>query len=259
VANPLPERRYTDSRDHYWRDLFNAMSAESEDHAISGWSRTGLLLRLRAYTEVLPLLQLPEGALVLDLGSGSGVYSRMLSSRGYRVVAADFASGVLAKARERNGPSGAAGFVSGDACRLPFAGGVFDHVVCIGLFQSLERSDRALGESIRTLKPGGSICLMTLNRRELKTRIGRALGRDECIVVNGRPRPRLETYDPSRLAGQMRAAGFQRLSVRPVQIYPEGMRRLAPLVNLWSRIPVAGYLTARSFMVLGRKANGKER
>ncbi len=252
MKKPIPEGRVTSSREAYWKGLFNQFSQQQEEHAISGWSPQGLRLRMQAYVCALPSLNLAPGSLVLDLGCGPGSYTRMLGAGGFRVVGVDFAWMVAAGARKRASVNGV-DYVAGDATSLPFGEGVFDHVVCIGLFQSLERYEQALAEIKRVLKPGGVLCLMTLNRRFVKCRLDRLRGREEMLMVDGSARPRLSTYDPHQFAQTLRQTGFAVTSLRPVQVYPEKLNRLEPLIRVWNRLPVLKFETARSFMVIATK------
>lgn len=252
MKKPLPSRRHTTSRERYWREMFNDFSGLKTDHAISGWSSQGLRLRMEAYRQALTFFELDPGALVLDLGCGAGAYSRVLGAGGFRVVGCDYAWLVAGQARKRT-EHGLADYIAGDAVRLPFADDLFDHVVCVGLFQSLHNHREALQEIRRVLKPGGVLCLMTLNRCNLKARFDRLLGREDIIVVDGLAQARLNTFDPGRFIGEMEDNGFQRLSLQPVQIYPDKLSSLTPLIMLWNRLPGLRYLTARSFMVVGWK------
>lgn len=248
----LPARRFTPSREAFWQEMFNDLSRQPDDHAVSGWSAQGLRLRFATYARLLPALKLPEGGRVLDLGCGAGVYSRYLGGKGYRVVGVDFAWRVAARAQERT-DSGCTAYLSGDAGCLPFAAESFDHVLCIGLFQSLQRPQVALAEIFRVLKPGGSCCLMTLNRDNLRTRLTALLGREEVIVVDGRRQARLCTYRPAKFRTWSRQVGFEGVQVRPVQIYPPNLDSLAVLIERWNRLPMFPYFSALSFVVTSRK------
>ena len=250
----VPKGRITTSREDYWRNLFNQFSAHQEEHSISGWSPQGLRLRMKAYQQVLSSMELPAEALVLDLGCGAGAYSRFLGAAGFRVVGCDYAWLVAGQAHKRT-ESENVNFLSGDACRLPFTESLFDHVVCIGLFQSLHKHREAMAEIYRVLRPGGSLCLTTLNRCNLKTRFDRWLKREEMIMVGDQLQARLNTYDPAFFCRELEETGFSDLQCRPVQIYPESLNPLSPLVGLWNRLPGLRYLTARSFMLVGRKVD----
>ncbi|SDM83655.1 Methyltransferase domain-containing protein [Geoalkalibacter ferrihydriticus] len=252
MSKPLPPRRKTSSREAYWREMFNDFSALESDHAISGWSPQGLSLRMKSYVQALPSLNLKPGALVLDLGCGAGAYSRVLGEAGFRVTGVDYAWLVAGQARRRTTLKNV-DFLSGDATCLPFADNLFDHVVCIGLFQSLHKHREAMAEIHRVLKPGGVLCLITLNRRNLKAVLDRKLGREEIIVVEGQSQARLNTYDPKVFQDELAEVGFIDLNRRPVQIYPEWLNPVSTVIDLWSRVPALGDLTARSFMITGTK------
>lgn len=248
--NKLPPRRFTDSRANYWQGMFNDFADQDADHAISGWSVSGLARRYEAYCAVLPELAVPAGGSALDLGCGTGVYTRYLASQGLRAVGADYAWKAVAKG---SGRCAEASFVAASAYQLPMAAGTFDHVVCIGLFQSLDDHVQALRETARVLKPGGSLCLMTLNSRQLAVWAKRVLGREDVIVIDGKRTPRLKTYEPNVLAGDARAAGLTVLGVRPVQVFPDSLLPARKVIGLWNSVNALGLLTARSFMILARK------
>jgi SAM-dependent methyltransferase len=232
--------------------MFNELSTQKADHSISGWSSQGLKLRMQAYFQVLPQLSLGDGARVLDLGCGAGSYSRTLDKAGYQVFGVDFAHLVALEARKRT-PHGNVHYLAADACSLPLPDACVDHVLCIGLLQSLHNHKTALSEICRVLKPGGSLCLMTLNSRNFKVRLDRCLGRQDIVVARGRAQPRLTTYDPDDLVRDLEEAGLFGLTVKPVMIYPQRWSRFEPLFRFLSHIPVAGFLTARSSMIIGFK------
>ncbi len=248
----LPERRFTSSREVYWREMFNDLADLEEDHAVSGWSVQGLRLRFEAYSEWLDREDLASDSLVLDLGCGAGVYARLLGELGFRVIGVDYAWRVAAKAR-RDSEGGGAAFLAGDACALPFPEDVFDHVLCIGLFQSLSCYQEVIAEIYRVLKPGSLLCLMTLNRRNFKSRLDRLLSHEDIIMVDGRPQERLSTYDPLALGQELRQAGFRGIRDYPVQIYPSGWTWMRPFIGFWNRIPLLRYLSARSVMLVANK------
>ena len=96
---------------------------------------------------------LPEGALVLDLASGSGDFSQLVLRRvpGARSVALDLTEPMLRIARRR----GLREAVCGDALALPFADGAF-HGVFIGYgLRNFPNLKAALGEIARVTRPGG--------------------------------------------------------------------------------------------------------
>lgn len=82
---------------------------------------------------------IPDGALALDVGCGTGNFSAHLSNAGLRVVGVDLSEVGLAVARDRC-PDG--DFVAGDALELPFRDRSFRFLFCHGLSVfSTERLD----------------------------------------------------------------------------------------------------------------------
>lgn len=115
------------------------------------------------------LLSVPaEGARVLDLACGSGLYSLAWAERGARVTGIDFDHGLLEASRERvrrlapGAPAPA--WTGGDAARLPFRGGEFDLVFCNSLLEHVPAWEAVVRESARVLRPGGVFVVYTTNR-----------------------------------------------------------------------------------------------
>jgi len=111
------------------------------------------------------------GALILDAGCGSGRHAAPLARAGYSVVGLDD-SRILLGAARRTG--GGAHFVHGSYTALPFEGGVFDTVLCMGTALGYlgEEGDRAaLREFRRVLAPGGRLVIETLHRDELGAKL----------------------------------------------------------------------------------------
>ena len=144
---------------------------------------------------------LPQNALVLDLASGTGDFSHLVTQRlpGACAIGVDLTEGMLQVARERGLNNG----VCGDATRLPFADQSFDCVfIGYGLrnFPSLES---ALKEIERVTRPGG--LLVTLDFFLPANRVFRRLylgylyaqGALWGTLLHGRPRT--YTYIPDSL------------------------------------------------------------
>ena len=91
----------------------------------------------------------PGPALVLDAPCGAGRLAPALAARG-RYVGLDVSLPMLAEARAAS-PTGA-GFLAGDATRLPFRDSSFDAVVCCRLLHHLDDPrllEQVLGELVR--------------------------------------------------------------------------------------------------------------
>ncbi len=114
---------------------------------------------------------------VLDLGCGTGdlaVAVARLSRGGLEVVGLDYSQPMLDMARKKADRRGVEGlvFVHGDAANLPFPDGHFD---CVGIafaFRNLTYrnplAQRALGEVLRVLRPGGRFVIVESSQPKLR-------------------------------------------------------------------------------------------
>ena len=109
------------------------------------------------------LLALLDGAgagrVALDVGCGTGYFSRRLTACDYRVTALDLAPGMLAQARRLDS---AQHYVLADMERLPLADACVDLCFCNLAIQWCASLPRALGELMRVTRPGGRVVFTTL-------------------------------------------------------------------------------------------------
>ncbi len=118
-----------------------------------------------ALLERLPLAAAPRRW--LDMGCGTGYFSRMLGERwpASQGVALDIAEGMLNHARPLGG---ATHFIAGDAERLPLQDASCDLIFSSLAVQWCAHLDDVLSEAYRVLQPGGvlafaSLCVGTLD------------------------------------------------------------------------------------------------
>jgi len=95
---------------------------------------------------------------VLEIGCGTGHFTRWLSDEGLAAVGLDFSAAMLAEARTLDGVP----LVRGDARRLPFADGAFDLAALVTTLEFLEQPREALAEALRVARRG--LILGVLNR-----------------------------------------------------------------------------------------------
>lgn len=91
-----------------------------------------------------------EGVVVLDLGCGSGEYSRALDEAGACAVAVDIDHDDLVTS-----PGQPVRAAVADARRLPFADGSFDGVLCSNVLEHTPDPVVLFDEMERVLRPGG--------------------------------------------------------------------------------------------------------
>lgn len=126
---------------------------------------------------VIDLLPDSAGPMALDLGCGTGRYTRLLAARGASVVSLDRSPEMLAhacaEARRR---------IRADACAVPLADASVDLVVAGLVAPDLAELEPVLAEIARVLRPGGSVVYSDLHpagaglgwKRTFRDRTGRS-------------------------------------------------------------------------------------
>ncbi len=109
------------------------------------------------------LLDAEPGARILDVGCGTGYFTRRFAGEGYEVTGVDPDPSMLAYARAHR--AGTEDYVLGDARRLPFSDGEFDYCISIAALCFIPEERLALGEIARVSRRG--IALGLLNRWSL--------------------------------------------------------------------------------------------
>ena len=132
---------------HYeaWYEKPEGRRADELEKAVLGWLLQGF----------------PRLGSVLEVGCGTGHFSRWLSDQGLAVVGLDLSAAMLAEARALNGVP----LVWGDARRLPFADRSFDLTALITTLEFLQQPQEALAEALRVARRG--VILGVLNRWSL--------------------------------------------------------------------------------------------
>ena len=117
---------------------------------------------------------------ILDIGMGTGSMTATLMKRfpDVRIHGCDSAVNMVACARSKDAlTSRKELFITADSEFLPYRSGRFDLVISSLMYQWLERCDRAFGEVLRVLKPGGRFLCSAFGEKtfeELRTSYARA-------------------------------------------------------------------------------------
>ena len=121
-------------------------------------------LQFRAWGRVVDHCNLGKGALLLDVGCGTGRWLRRCGQRGLSAVGVDQSLAMLHLARQRATFSP---LFAGEIQNLPFLDESFDCVSGVTVVQHIppERQEQALGEMVRVLRPEGYLILFELNSR----------------------------------------------------------------------------------------------
>ncbi len=105
-------------------------------------------------SEVIDAAGIQPGSLVVDVASGTGDLAELALARGARVVAVDFALGMLLAGRSR---AGGPHRVLADAGALPLPDACADVVTCGFALRNFENLDAVLRECARVLVAGGRV------------------------------------------------------------------------------------------------------
>jgi len=129
---------------HYeaWYETVEGRRADELEKVILGWLLQGF----------------PGSGSVLEIGCGTGHFTRWLSDEGLAAAGLDLSAAMLAEAQALRGVP----LVQGDARRLPFADGTFDTTAFITTLEFLEQPQEALAEALRVARRG--LILGVLNR-----------------------------------------------------------------------------------------------
>jgi ubiquinone/menaquinone biosynthesis C-methylase UbiE len=94
---------------------------------------------------------------VLELGCGSGLFTRALAARCARLIAADIEPRYVAETKTKTADLTNLEYLRVDAAILPLPAGSVDVIVLISTLTEVPDPVRALRECGRVLKPGGRI------------------------------------------------------------------------------------------------------
>ncbi|MFA7437731.1 class I SAM-dependent methyltransferase [Castellaniella sp.] len=184
------------------------------------------------YRLMLRELGFPEEGRLLDVGCGTGWFTRQLALRaGLHVTGADLSADALDYARSRD-PR--ALYVQADALDLPFPGASFDYVWSIAALCFTTHWRRAVAQMVRVTR--GRFAIGMLNRHSL---LWREKGREGGS----------ESYRGAVwLSPDEFAAGFDGLNVRDLRlrhaIFWPSAHPAAPYVEQWlpSCLPYGGLM-----------------
>ena len=124
--------------------------------------------RRRRIDYVLKFLVPAAGQRILDIGCGVGTYAFHSALAGAEATGLDYSEESVKAARAlsaRYHVSGSAAFVTGNACKLPFADNSFDKIVSADFIEHItdEEKNSMMAEMMRVLSPGGRIVIFTPN------------------------------------------------------------------------------------------------
>ncbi len=147
----------------------------------------------------------PHAGPVFEVGVGTGVVALGLAKRGYPVVGLDVSAPMLARARERLGPT----VIWGDAMDLPVAAGSVTSAVSVWVVQSVRDPLRLFAAVARVLGPGGRYVVCTTQRPAPDDAIGHIINRMGQAVDERRTGQRPRGVSVAQVLEWSARAGFR--------------------------------------------------
>ncbi len=197
------------------------------------------------YFDIVPPSLLGPGVLALDLGCGSGRWSRYLSRRVGRVEAIDPSEAVF-HATGTHGDLPNVRWTQAGVDNIPFADGTFDLAICLGVLHHVPDTAGAVRKAAATLRPGGHLLLYLYYALDGRGPLYRALFALSDLF-------RRMVY---RLPGPVKRAVCDLIAVLvylPLRTLARAARALSGKEGWWRKLPLS-YYHDKSFTVLRNDA-----
>lgn len=166
--------------------------------------------RVQFTAEVLKGCNVSTDELVLEGGSGGGIFAEALIKKGYRVVGVDISEGAIRVAREHAEQSGLNNLITykhGSLYKLPLPDASFQAAVYPDVLEHLEDLDSAMKEISRVLKRGGVLVFDTISRNIQSARLYMEL--EQCGIIPAGTHDPLLFIRPSELEKVTRRYGLE--------------------------------------------------
>lgn len=153
-----------------------------------------------AYYHSYLISRIPERCRqILEIGCGTGEFSRLLAARAEKVLAIDLSGQMIRLARERSQLYPNIDFVEGDAMSYQFPDNHFDCIATLTTIHHLP-FEAFLGKIRNALKPGGVFVCLDLYQRSNLTDllfdgVAYPAGLFLQLIKTGKPRPPVEVRE----------------------------------------------------------------
>ncbi len=154
------------------------MSREFFNERAAIWDQNIAEKDERKLVDMARRLDIGQGARVLDVGTGTGVFLPFLLQKvGERgsIIALDFAEEMLRRAKEKFRDHANIEYMTADIAGAPFLSSYFDVVVCYSVFPHFQDKLCVLRQIYRVLRSGGRVFICHTSGRHIINEIHRGI------------------------------------------------------------------------------------
>ena len=170
---------------------------------------------------------IPAGSTVLELGCGTGYFTKEIIKTGAKVTAIDISPDLLAIARKEVGAPNVV-FMEENAYRMTFPNNHFDYIIDSSVLHHLDIL-KALSEMFRVLKPGGRIAFTEPNMMNPQIAVQKNVPYVKRKLGDS---PDETAFFRWRLRKLLRSYGFVDIAIRPFDfLHPATPVKMIPLIS----------------------------
>ena len=200
-----------------------------DSEAVWGWGSAAgqcrVKRRIKCFLDFIEDIGDPT---VLEIGGGTGIFSRHIMKHNIKLVAVDISPAFIRRSRETTGDK--VHYVLGDAENLPFEDGSFNAIFAISVLHHLD-IEKTLKEAARLLRKGGKIFFTEPNMLNPQVFFIKNV---DFIKHRYYWVPHETAFFRWRLKRTLERAGFYEISVKNFDfVHPAIPKRF---VSLWDRV-----------------------
>lgn len=191
-----------------WKEFFSkAAENRGKDNEIAGTSENASKYYLKYFLNYFSPHSKKDNSQtkLLDLGCGSGTYLKLFYNNGFQVYGTDYSKEVIHVAEERVSNKKIK-LVTADIYNLPFSDNYFDMIVCLNVFQTVDKPSLAMKEIKRVLKGNGLLIIMTLNRFSV-------------FLLFSKNQSRLQKYNPYEFKSMIGENDFYDIKIKGIYFF----------------------------------------
>jgi ubiquinone/menaquinone biosynthesis C-methylase UbiE len=225
-----------DSKTKYYDELGDQFEEFMSDYDVE-----------RRLSLIFQTLLAPEdlaGKRVLEIGSGTGRFSRIIKDLGGNLTILDIGEGLVREVSQELTCNG----VVGDTLALPFAAGSYDIIISSECIEHTVQPETAIREMCRVCAPNGLVCITAPNKLWYPAlRLGQIIGVRKYSGIEN-------WMFPKKAAIIMQQENMNRILIAGCHLWPFQIKFAQPLLRKMDRLSRWLYPAMINFGIVGRKA-----